>query len=127
MVDAYSDACRLQARRAHILGGWTMATDKSDFDEGNGQELGPEARGVGGFAVGVIFGAFLGAAIALLFAPERGDKTRRNLRRRLRSLRDEAGDQLERAGKRTGRDLLRRRRRLEAGLGRAASRARDAL
>jgi Mn-dependent DtxR family transcriptional regulator len=40
-------------------------------------------------------------------------------------MRDEAGDQLERAGKRTGRDLLRRRRRLEAGLERAASRAKD--
>ncbi len=104
-----------------------MATDKSGFDEGNEQEQRPEGRGLGGFAVGVIFGAFLGAGIALLFAPERGEKTRRTLRHRLRSLRDDAGDQLERAGKRTGRELLRRRRRLEAGLGRAASRARDAL
>jgi len=104
-----------------------MATDTSGFDEENEQAQEPEGRGLGGFAVGVIFGAFLGAGIALLFAPERGDKTRRRLRHRLRSLRDEAGDQLERAGKRTGRDLLRRRRRLEAGLGRAASKARDAL
>jgi hypothetical protein len=127
MVDAYSDACRLQARRAHIRGVCTMATDKSGFDEGNEQERAPEGGGLGGFAVGVVFGAFLGAGIALLFAPERGEKTRRRLGRRLRSLRDEAGDQLERAGKRTGRDLLRRRRRLEAGLERAASRARDAL
>jgi YtxH-like protein len=127
MVDGFTDASRLQARRAHIPGGWTMATDTSGFDEGNEQAEGPEGRGLGGFAVGVIFGAFLGAGIALLFAPERGEKTRRRLRHRLRSLRDEAGDQLERAGKRTGRDLLRRRRRLEAGLGRAASKARDAL
>jgi hypothetical protein len=127
MVDGFTDASRLQARRAHIPGGWTMATDTSGFDEGNEQTEGPETRGLGGFAVGVIFGAFLGAGIALLFAPERGEKTRRRLRHRLRSLRDEAGDQLERAGKRTGRDLLRRRRRLEAGLGRAAARARDAL
>jgi gas vesicle protein len=104
-----------------------MATDTSGLDEGNEQEQAPEGSGLGGFAVGVIFGAFLGAGIALLFAPERGDKTRRRLRQRLRSLREEAGDQLERAGKRTGRDLLRRRRRLEAGLERAASRARDAL
>jgi gas vesicle protein len=103
-----------------------MATDTSGLDEGNEQERAPEAAGLGGFAVGVIFGAFLGAGIALLFAPDRGDKTRRRLRRRLRSLR-EAGDQLERVGKRTGRDLLRRRRRLEAGLGRAVSRARDAF
>jgi gas vesicle protein len=104
-----------------------MATDTSGLDEGNEQERAPEGAGLGGFAVGVIFGAFLGAGIALLFAPDRGDKTRRRLRRRLRSLREEAGEQLERAGKRTARDLLRRRRRLEAGLQRAASRARDAF
>jgi gas vesicle protein len=104
-----------------------MATDENGFDEEDQREQGPEGRGVGGFAVGVIFGAFLGAGIALLFAPERGDKTRRRLRHRLRSLRDEAGNQLERAGKRTGRDLLRRRRQLEAGVERAVSRARDAL
>jgi gas vesicle protein len=106
-----------------------MVTDKSG-EEGSEQERAPEGGGLGGlggFTVGVIFGAFLGAGIALLFAPERGEKTRRRLRRRLRSLRDEAGDQLERAGKQTGRDLLRRRRRLEGGLARAASRARDAL
>ena len=106
-----------------------MATDTSGFDEGNEQERAPEGGGggggLGGFAVGVVFGAFLGAGIALLFAPERGEKTRRRLRHRLRSLRDEAGDHLERVGKRTGRDLLRRRRRLEAGLERAASRAKD--
>ena len=99
--------------------------DESGFDEGNQREHEPEGRGLGGFAIGVIFGAFLGAGIALLFAPERGDKTRRRLRHRLRSLREDAGDQLERAGKRTGRDLLRRRRRLEAGVERAVSRARD--
>jgi hypothetical protein len=71
--------------------------------------------------------AFLGAAIALMFAPERGDKTRRRLRRRLQRLREETTEGLERAGTRTRRDLERRKRRLEAGLERAADRARDAI
>ena len=61
----------------------------------------------------------LGAGLALLFAPERGETTRRQLRRRLARLREEAETGLERAGKRTRRELQRRRRRLEAGLERA--------
>src|SRR5882724_9957465 len=65
-------------------------------------ELGDEVgRGIGGFAAGVVFGALLGAGIALMFAPERGDKTRRRLRRRLQRLREEAAEGLQRAGKRT--------------------------
>ena len=38
-----------------------MATDTSGLDEANEQEHTPEGSGLGGFAVGVIFGAFLGA------------------------------------------------------------------
>jgi hypothetical protein len=81
------------------------------------------SRGAGAFAAGIVFGAFLGAGIALMFAPERGDKTRRRLRRRLQQLREGTAEGLERAGSRTRRDLARRRRRLEAGL----ERARDVL
>jgi gas vesicle protein len=63
--------------------------------------LGDEAgRGIGGFAAGVVFGALLGAGIALMFAPDRGDKTRRRLRRRLQRLSEEAAEGLQRAGKR---------------------------
>jgi hypothetical protein len=71
-------------------------------------------RGIGGFAAGVVFGALLGAGIALMLAPDRGDKTRRRLRRRLERLREDAGEGLER-----------RRRRAEAGLGRMVDRAKD--
>jgi gas vesicle protein len=85
------------------------------------------SRGIGAFAAGVVFGAFLGAGIALMFAPERGDKTRRRLRRRLQQLREDTAEGLERAGTRTRRDLARRKRRLEVGLERAAERARDAI
>jgi hypothetical protein len=95
----------------------TNSTMTEVVDEADG------SRGIGAFAAGVVFGAFLGAGIALMFAPERGDKTRRRLRRRLQQLREDTAEGLERAGTRTRRDLARRRRRLE----RAAERARDAI
>ena len=79
----------------------------------------------GGFAAGLVVGVLLGAGIALLFAPDRGSRTRSHLSRRLRRLREEAGEELERAGGRTRRDLQRRRRQLQAQLERAAERARD--
>ena len=82
---------------------------------------------IGGFAAGIFFGAMLGAGIALLFAPERGDKTRRRLQQRLHQLREDAGEGLDRVSTRTRKDLARRRRQIEAGLERAAERARDAL
>jgi ElaB/YqjD/DUF883 family membrane-anchored ribosome-binding protein len=75
----------------------------------------------------VVFGALLGAGIALMFAPDRGDKTRRRLRQRLERLREDASEGLGRAGERTRRELERRRRRVEAGLERAADRAKDIL
>lgn len=102
-----------------------MTDDGSRVTEIPGE--GEASRGIGGFAAGVVFGVFLGAGIALMFAPERGDKTRRRLRRRLQQLREDTADGLERAGSRTRRDLARRKRRLEAGLERVAERARDTI
>jgi gas vesicle protein len=85
-----------------------MTDDESRLDEmaDAGDENG---RGLGGFAAGVVFGALLGAGIALMFAPERGDTTRRRLGRRLTRLREDAAEELERAGERTRREVLRRR------------------
>jgi ElaB/YqjD/DUF883 family membrane-anchored ribosome-binding protein len=80
-----------------------------------------------GFAMGVVFGALLGAGIALLYAPDRGEKTRKQLRRRLQRLREEAEVGLDKAGDRTRKEVERSRRRLEAGLDRAADRAREIL
>jgi gas vesicle protein len=85
-----------------------MTDDESGLDEtGDGGD--ENGRGLGGFAAGVIFGAMLGAGIALMFAPERGDTTRRRLSRRLTRLREDTAEGLERAGARTRREVLRRR------------------
>jgi gas vesicle protein len=72
-----------------------------------------------------VFGAFLGAGLALLFAPERGGKTRRRLRNRMRSLQSDAIDSLDRAGSRTSKELNRRKRRLKLELERLRERARE--
>ena len=65
-------------------------------------------RGFGRFAAGLVCGVVLGAGFALLFAPERGDRTRRHLRRRLERLREDTADSITRAD--TLRRELRRRR-----------------
>lgn len=104
-----------------------MADEERERVEAIVDEAEDSGGGTGAFAAGVVFGAFLGAAVALMFAPEKGDRTRRKLRKRLQRMREDASEGLERAGERTRRDLSRRRHRLEAGLGRAAERARKAL
>src|ERR1700730_3349013 len=61
-----------------------------------------------GFLAGIVFGVFLGAGIALFLASDRGDKTRNKLRRRMRSLGEDALEGLDRAGSRTRNELRRR-------------------
>jgi gas vesicle protein len=84
-------------------------------------------HGTAGFIAGVLFGAFLGAGFALLLAPDRGEKTRGKLRRRMRSLRDDAREGIDRAGSATRKELRRRQRRIRAELARARARAEQAL
>lgn len=104
-----------------------MSEDSERLDETGSEELEGGGGSLAGFAMGVAFGAILGASLALLYAPNRGDRTRRELKRRLNRLRDEAEDGLDRVGDRARKELVRRRRGLEAGIERAADRARDAL
>ena len=93
------------------------------------QDLEPESEnhareraGPAGFAAGLVVGALLGASFALLFAPDRGDRTRRAVRKRLEQLRDEAAEGLGRAGRITRKDVLRRRRRLQEQIEKALDR-----
>jgi len=46
---------------------------------------------VSNFLVGFLAGAAIGAVAGILFAPEKGDKTRQNLRKKVKELSDEYG------------------------------------
>lgn len=80
-----------------------------------------------GFVAGMLFGAFLGAAFALLFAPDRGEKTRGRFAQRMKALREDALEGIDRAQARTRKELRRRQRRIQAELARARDRAEEAL
>lgn len=74
--------------------------DIRDDEELNEDELAElmeadRSTGVIGFVGGVLLGTVIGAGIALLVAPERGEVTRRRIRTRLEDLRDDARDQLD--------------------------------
>jgi gas vesicle protein len=102
-----------------------MDTEET-LGKSNGEvEVNESPRGTPGFAGGLLFGVVLGAAFALLFAPERGAKTRDRLGRRMRSLREDARDTLDEAGSRTRKELNRRKRRLRAELERVRERAKE--
>jgi gas vesicle protein len=47
------------------------------------------------FAAGLILGALIGAGVALLFAPQSGEETRRLLRRKARKVADAAEDRFD--------------------------------
>jgi hypothetical protein len=130
MVDDSHATCRLQGRSdATRMEDDHMSAENAragDEDE-RGPTRGGRGGGAAGFALGVVFGALLGAGIALLYAPDRGDKTRRQLKRRLQRLREDAEEGLDRAGERTRKELIRRRRRMEERLGEAAERGREIL
>lgn len=74
----------------------------SDHDDDSSPSRG------GYFAAGLALGALVGAAAALLLAPERGEVTRRRLARQLRELRDDAADELRDVGRSARREFRRR-------------------
>ena len=47
------------------------------------------------FVLGVVIGALIGAGVALLLAPDSGERTRRRIRRSAEDLTDAAGDTLQ--------------------------------
>lgn len=103
-----------------------MSTEETPVEVGEDIPLGDAASRTGaGFLAGLVFGVFLGAGLALLFAPDRGDRTRDRMKRRIRSLREEALDSIDQAGTRTRKELRRRQRRLRAELERIRERAKE--
>jgi gas vesicle protein len=47
------------------------------------------------FTAGLLIGALVGAGVALLFAPQRGEETRRFIRRKAKRLTAEASDRFD--------------------------------
>ncbi len=80
-----------------------------------------------GFAAGLLLGAALGVGLALLYAPDKGSRTRRRIGRRVRDWRDSAEERLDDARREAGRELGRKTKRLKGSLTRAKGRARDAI
>ncbi|MEP6573066.1 MAG: YtxH domain-containing protein [Gemmatimonadota bacterium] len=88
---------------------------------------GEESKGWSGstFLAGIALGAFVGAGVALLFAPDAGWKTRRRLHRQIGDMRDRAEDKWDDLRGEARRELVRRKRNLKSDAQRVAGRARD--
>ncbi|MBE0591626.1 MAG: YtxH domain-containing protein [Gemmatimonadales bacterium] len=69
-----------------------------------------------GFLSGLVLGALAGAGIALLLAPERGDVTRRRIRRKFRDVSTDAREQFDDWKDDAGRELKRRQRQVRKRL-----------
>ena len=74
------------------------------------------ATGIVGFLSGLVLGALAGAGIALLLAPERGDITRRRIRKKFRDVSTDAREQFDDWKDDAGRELKRRQRQVRKRL-----------
>ena len=84
--------------------------DLEEHDEFDG------LMGLRGFAAGLVIGALLGAGIAFLIAPERGEVVRKRLTRGFRDIHDDARDQLDDWRGEARRELGRQRRKIKRQL-----------
>ena len=72
-----------------------MTQDDFSLDDDFRDEPQQEAHGTRNFLAGLTVGALLGAAFALLYAPDRGTNTRRRLGRKIRRLRSRSGESVQ--------------------------------
>jgi gas vesicle protein len=72
-----------------------MTHDDFSLDDDFRDEPLEVAHGTRNFLVGLAVGALVGAGIALLYAPDRGANTRRNLGRKIRRLRERSGESVQ--------------------------------
>lgn len=105
-----------------------MAERQEPFESSqqSGTDASPGRDRSSGFLAGIVCGALVGAGLALLFAPERGDAIRRRLRRRLSRLGDDAREGMDDVASRARREIFRRRR-LREGLESGARKAKLSL
>lgn len=72
-----------------------------------------ESDGGGSFAAGLLVGALIGAGVALLFAPEKGESVRRKLGKKARRV----SEAVEEAADEVRDEVARRRREIARNLG----------
>jgi len=97
--------------------------DEAEFLE----EEETQHRVAAGFAAGILLGALVGATIAVLFAPDKGSRTRRRIGRSVRDLRERAEDKIEHVREDAGRELGHQRRKIRGAVARTRGRARDII
>ena len=78
---------------------------QNPVDEPESDSLQRADHGIAGFVTGMLIGALVGAGVALLFAPARGDRLRRRLGRGARHLGVRARHGLEHAARRARRGI----------------------
>ncbi len=89
---------------------------EEEQEELEGLEEHEGASGIVGFIGGLLVGALIGAGVAFLIAPERGDVTRRRLGARIRDVSDDAREHFEDWRDGAERELRRRQRQLRRRL-----------
>lgn len=80
---------------------------------------------IGGFVVGLLVGALVGAGAALLFAPESGLETRRRIGRLAQDTRASVEDHVEEWGGEAKRRIARRRKKMRRAMRRAGEAVED--
>ncbi len=90
--------------------------DDEELEEELDGEVTDWLRGATTFVAGFMLGALLGAGVALLVAPQRGEATRRRIGSGWRNIRDDAAEQLGEWKDDARRELRRRRKQLKRRL-----------
>lgn len=96
------------------------------IDEDEGAEIEAGFRGAD-FAGGLLLGVMVGAALALLLAPQAGPRTRRNIGRKVRRLRADAEHRLEGAQRDLRKQVKRRKRKIKGKIDKVSKRTRKAV
>jgi len=100
--------------------------DREDEEEMDDEEMDDEDLeeydlyhsmiGLRGFAIGLVVGGLVGAGVALLMAPERGEIVRKRITKGIRDIHEDARDQLDDWGGEARREVGKQRRRLKRRL-----------
>ncbi|UCD25509.1 MAG: YtxH domain-containing protein [Gemmatimonadota bacterium] len=90
--------------------------EELDDEDAEDYDLYHSMIGLRGFALGLVVGGLVGAGVALLMAPERGEVVRKRITKGIRDIHEDARDQLEDWSGDARREVGRQRRRLRRRL-----------